>query len=64
MAQASTQTAPKIAHEEFCLKRPEYDEVRIESYVAHGVDDKGHERPLRVHRCIECGAARYRPESD
>ncbi|MDR7253714.1 hypothetical protein J2X46_002704 [Nocardioides sp. BE266] len=64
MAQTAAPAQPKIAHEEFCLKRPEYDEVRIESYVAHGVDGQGHERPLRVHRCIECGAASYRPVSD
>lgn len=61
MAQTEAPALPKIAHEEFCLPRPENDEVRVEQYKALGVDDKGHERALRVTRCLECGAATYRP---
>lgn len=62
MAPTQTKPLPRIAHEEFCLPRPENDEPRLEQYTAIGDDSKGHERALTVTRCIECGAATYRPK--
>lgn len=59
-------TAPKIAHEEFCLPpsardpQSEYKEPRVESFLASRLDSAGRELgAVRVWRCIECGAARY-----
>lgn len=57
-------TAPRIAHEEYCMPRPELEEVRVEVYPATGDDGRGNERTLIVTRCLECGAASYRPKSD
>jgi hypothetical protein len=58
----ATATTPRVSHEEFCLPRPELSEVRMESYPAVGLDNRGQERTLIVTRCIECGAATYRPK--
>lgn len=65
MAQTATveQTTPRIAHEEFCLPRPDEDGPRIESYSATGDDVNGRPRTLNVTRCVECGAATYRPKN-
>lgn len=57
-------TAPRIAHEEFCPSvRTDSSraDARIEQYVATGNDGRGQERTLQVNRCLDCGAATYRP---
>lgn len=62
MARTAAPTAPKtddVAHEHFCLPREGADAPRIERYTLVGDDGTGHERPLIVTRCMECGAARY-----
>ncbi len=54
-----------LAHELFCLPRPDEDGPRIESYTASGsLTPDGRERKWLVTRCQECGAASYRPKDD
>ena len=61
----ATAEALPLAHELFCLPRPDEDGPRIESYTATGtVDSEGRERKWSVTRCLECGATTYRPKDD
>jgi hypothetical protein len=55
-----------LRHEEFCLPRPGEEKPRVEGFVAY-IDDAqmGRSRPSAfVTRCLECGAAVYRPISN
>ena len=55
----------KVRHEDFCLPRPGESEPRVESYVHMG-DDPASGRSAPTHdvtRCLECGAATYKPRS-
>lgn len=59
---APTLDAKSIRHEEFCLPRPGEKEPRLEGFVAYEDDVAGRTRPaMFVTRCLECGAASYRP---
>jgi hypothetical protein len=64
---STTASTPKIdakavQHEVFCLPRPGKEKVRIEGFVAYEDDAAGRTRPAAfVTRCLECGAASYRP---
>lgn len=55
----------EVRHEEFCLPRPGEKAPRVESYVHMGDDPKsGRSAPTHdVTRCLECGAATYKPRS-
>lgn len=57
---ATAPEQPKISHEHFCMPRPGESKPRVESFKATSVNRDGVENgTVRVHRCIECGAARY-----
>ena len=65
MPAQTTIDAKSVRHEEFCLPRPGEDKPRIEGFVAYEDTTAGRSRPaMDVTRCIECGAASYRPKSD
>ena len=55
----------KVTHEHFCLPRPGEEKPRMEGFIAYTDDEKsGRSRPaMFVTRCLECGAARYRPHT-
>jgi hypothetical protein len=62
-AATPTLDAKSVHHEDFCLPRPGEKEPRIEGFVAYEDDAQtGRTRPAAaVTRCLECGAASYRP---
>lgn len=61
-------TAPKldeVRHEYFCLPREGEDAARLEGFLAYTDEASGLSRASSfVTRCLECGAATYRPLSD
>ena len=63
MPAATTLDSKSVRHEDFCLPRPDEKEVRLEGFVAYEDDAQtGRTRPAAaVTRCLECGAASYRP---
>lgn len=55
-------TLDQVAHEQFCLPRPDQKEPRMEGFVVYKDDESGRSRPSSFcSRCLECGAATYRP---
>jgi hypothetical protein len=58
--------ADAIRHEEFCLPRPGAGEPRVEGFIAYEDDAQtGRTRPAAVvTRCLECGAASYKRQTD
>lgn len=61
---AAVRKLAAVAHEHFCLPRPEADQPRLEGFVAYEDEPSGRSRPVAfVTRCLECGAATYQKES-
>jgi hypothetical protein len=59
---SNTLDTKNLRHEEFCLPRPGADKPRVEGFLAYTDDPAGLSRPaMFVTRCLECGAATYRP---
>ena len=65
MPAAAVQPKDELRHEAFCLPRPENKEPRGEGVVAYADDaETGRSRAAaHVTRCLECGAANYKPQS-
>jgi hypothetical protein len=59
----ATVTTPKVRHEEFCPVVDKGQEPRLESFDYIGDDPTtNRSRPTHhVTRCLDCGAATYRP---
>lgn len=65
-ATATKLDADAVRHEEFCLPRPGAKEPRLEGFTAYEDDARsGRTRPAAfVTRCLECGAAAYKRQTD
>jgi hypothetical protein len=65
-ATATKLDTDSIRHEDFCLPRPSEKEPRLEGFIAYEDDARtGRTRPAAfVTRCLECGAASYKRQTD